>query len=113
MGFRITGTPEVVNPHYQTQMGEALPAFEQFSKTLDNPNIPQQNFVAIMVCRTADEACPLVPGANLRLSIPFEDPGKMDQTPEATAAYLATADEIGRAFSHLLQTVKKGWNKKA
>jgi len=113
IGFQIGETKEGSNPHYQTQIGEAHPAFTQFSKTLDDPSIPQEHLVAIMVCRSADEACPFVPGASLRLSIPFEDPGKTDQTPEAPAAYLATAEEIGRAFNFLLAEIKQGWNKKA
>ncbi len=113
IGFQIEGNFEAPNPHYQTKIGEAHPAFEQFSKTLDDPSIPQQDLVAIMVCRSADEACPFVPGASLRLSIPFEDPGKTDQTPEAPAAYLATVEEIGRSFNFLLAEVKQRWNKKA
>ena len=113
MGFQIKEASQGPNPHYLTQIGAAAPSFEQFSKTLDDASIPKEHLVAIMVCRSADEACPFVPGASLRLSIPFEDPGKTDQTPEAPAAYLATSEEIGRSFNHLIAAVKKGWNKKA
>ncbi|MEM1219039.1 MAG: hypothetical protein AAGH79_09000 [Bacteroidota bacterium] len=113
LGFQIEGTTDTRNPMYHTLFGEALAGFTQYSKTIFDARLPQENLVAIMVCRSAEEACPLIPGAPLRLSIPFTDPGKADQTPEAPAAYLATAEEIGLTFHYLFVEIKKAWNKKA
>ncbi|MCB1171493.1 MAG: hypothetical protein KDK25_14200 [Leptospiraceae bacterium] len=69
---------------------------ELFSKLLDHPANPGSGFAAIMVCSSADEACPLVKGADVRISLPFPDPGQNDDTPAAPAAYDGTLESISR-----------------
>jgi hypothetical protein len=40
-----------------------------------------------LTCSAADEACPRVPGATLRLAIPYDDPKVADGTPDEAATY--------------------------
>ncbi|MBR33715.1 MAG: hypothetical protein CMN77_20615 [Spirochaetaceae bacterium] len=67
-----------------------------FSKLIDDIENPSSNFAAIMVCSHADEACPVVKGADVRISLPFEDPGKFDGTDVSAEAYDRALDQIAR-----------------
>ena len=49
-----------------------------------------------MVCSDADEACPFVPGAELRLSMPYDDPKAFDGTPMEEAKYDERSRQIAR-----------------
>ena len=49
-----------------------------------------------MVCDEADAGCPIVPGAAMRISMPFPDPKTADDTPREGEQYAATRDALGR-----------------
>ena len=49
-----------------------------------------------MVCSEADEACPFVKGATLRLSMPYLDPKILDGAVYDSAKYAERRDDIGR-----------------
>lgn len=85
-GFRV-GKPGGDNPHYQVSFKEGGPALECFSKKYDDPFNPQRNFAAVMTCSEADENCPFIPGASLRVSLPYVDPKEADGTPQEAARY--------------------------
>lgn len=69
-----------------------------YSKIYTDEQNPATDFAAIMTCSSADANCPLVPGAEKRISLPFEDPKRADEAPvkEKEATYDATTREIGR-----------------
>lgn len=98
-GFPLIQKTEGDNPIYNCvyETVEAT-SVDLFSKKYDSPPNPTQDFVAIMVCKEADEACPLVSGAIARAAIPFEDPKRSDGQPEEEAAYADCVAEIGREF---------------
>ncbi len=75
-----------------------------WSKVFSDPPNPRQGFAAVMVCSDADEACPFVPGAEKRISLPFEDPKKSDGSGREKEAYDQTAEEIGREISFAVWT---------
>lgn len=105
-GFRIDETGEVLgekNVVYTTDVGEEQP-IRSFSKTYGDDFNPQEGFAAIMTCSAADAACPYVPGADIRISLPFIDPKLSDGTAEETATYLAKSEEIGREMVWLMQS---------
>lgn len=104
-GFFIAETGEVLgekNVVYETTVGEGLEPVRGFSKTYGDAFNPQQDFAAVMVCSSADAACPFVEGADLRVSIPYLDPKVSDGTPEEAATYLAKSEEIGREITWLM-----------
>ncbi|MEM7574057.1 MAG: protein-tyrosine-phosphatase [Bacteroidota bacterium] len=76
-GFAVEN-PGGANPHYRVVYREDRPALRCWSKTWDDPANPQSNFAAIMTCSDADENCPFIPGANLRLALTYEDPKVAD-----------------------------------
>ena len=73
-------------------IGEML----EFSKRYDDPTMPKEPFAAVMVCDDADENCPVVPGADLRVSAPFADPKQFDGIAGVALRYAERRDEIAR-----------------
>lgn len=105
-GLKITRlSEEGTNPVYEAHIGEDLPWELLYSKTIDSQANPTDNFAAIMVCSDADEACPIVIGCDLRISLPYDDPKIYDGTDNALKGYVETARLIGRemifAFSEV------------
>lgn len=89
------GDPATPNPIYRVGWGEGLEALE-FSKTYGDPSNPKAGFAALMVCGEADEGCPFVKGAGLRVSMPYLDPKIYDDSAYETAKYAERRDDIGR-----------------
>lgn len=79
---------------------------EAFSKRFSDPPNPQVDFCAVMVCSQADEACPHVPGAEKRFSIPYEDPKAYDGTPHESEKYNERSHQIAREMLYLFTRVK-------
>ena len=111
IGVRIEEQSEVappgpageLNPRYLVSWGRgASDSIPEFSKRYDDVSNPQLDFCAIMVCTDADEHCPVVLGASLRVSMPFEDPKEYDDLPCEAAAYADRRDQIGRAMLLIL-----------
>ncbi len=104
------GEPNVANPIYQVRWGRAgEPPMEmiEFSKRYDDSVNPKTGFAALLVCNEADDACPAVFGAALRIAMPFEDPKWRDGQSDEAATYAARRDEIGRVLLSVLRSVKE------
>jgi|GEM_PF-308527 len=65
-----------------------------YSKTLEDPSLPVDNFMTIAVCDHAAETCPIMPGSAGRFAVPFVDPGAHDQDQNPLPHYKATSDLI-------------------
>ncbi len=79
-GFDLTRVGKGSNPVYEAKIGEEFEPLQLFSKVYSDSHNPRKNFAAIMVCSEADEACPIVFGADRRFSLPFDDPKNFDNT---------------------------------
>ena len=75
------------NPHYRVSYADGIAAIEAFSKRFDDAINPRSDFAAVMTCSEADQECPFVPGAALRVSLPYEDPKVADDTPQEADRY--------------------------
>lgn len=102
VGFQIEN-PGGGNPHYQVHYASAAPPLVCFSKTFDDSVNPEKQFAAIMTCSDADENCPFIPGAELRLPLTYEDPKIADDTPEEAARYEERLRQIGREILYAFQ----------
>ncbi len=99
------GSAGELNPRYLVRWGSgASDSIPEFSKRYDDASNPQQDYCAILVCTDADENCPIVLGASLRVSMPFEDPKEFDGLPCEPAAYAERRDQIGRAMLMMLES---------
>jgi len=106
-GFNIEKADEAANPIYEVKMGENFKARELFSKRFDHAVNPKQGFAAVMVCDEADEACPFVPGAEQRFSLPYDDPKAFDDSELETEKYDERCRQIAREFFYLMALAQK------
>ncbi len=104
-GFKVNH-PGGDNPHYQVTFADNGLKMECFSKIYDDDFNPQENFAAVMTCSQADENCPFIPGAALRVSIPYEDPKVADGTEVEAAKYDERCRQIATEMFYLVSQVK-------
>lgn len=104
-GFNLQVQVQKDNPEYLFQYPGAND-LKLFSKKYDDAFNPKQDFIAVMVCSQADKACPFVPGAYSRVSIPYLDPKAADNTPDESASYDAKVEEIGKEVLYLCALLK-------
>ena len=104
-GFQINTISKNENPIYSIKYADNEHPIIGFSKKLDDDFNPKSEFVAIMTCDSANEACPFVPGAEQRIPITFEDPKAFDNTPQQAEKYnersLQIATELFYVFSQI------------
>lgn len=93
-GFHIDD-PGGENPRYLISFSDKAPPLLCFSKRYNDPANDAEAFAAIMTCDHADENCPLIHGADLRLPLTYEDPKSADDTPEEEARYDERLRQIG------------------
>lgn len=94
-GFRVED-PGGDNPRYLVRFSDNAPALVCFSKVFDHPENPTGEFAAVMTCDHADQNCPFIPGAKLRLPLTYDDPKAADDTPGEAARYDERLRQIGR-----------------
>lgn len=65
-----------------------------FSKVYDDKANPTEGFAAVMTCSDADENCPVVLGADARLSLKYEDPKVSDGSGNESTVYGERLNQI-------------------
>jgi hypothetical protein len=106
-GFSVSSKKENDGNHrYEVVPGTDFPPSLLFSKVYSDACNPQELFAAVMVCSDADQACPIVFGAEERISLPFEDPKDYDGTPEETERYDETCHLIATEMFYTMSLVK-------
>jgi protein-tyrosine-phosphatase len=102
-GFQIEGAGSETNPVYALKWSEEAAPIKAYSKVYDAEGNPTRDFAAVMTCSEADRNCPFIPGAEMRLPLPYHDPKDFDSTPQEEAQYdertRQIAKEIFYAFS--------------
>ena len=104
-GFQIKTLSDGKNPIYSIKYSQNEYPIIGFSKKLDDDLNPKSEFAAILTCDSANEACPIVFGAEKRIPITFEDPKAFDNTPQQGEKYnersLQIATELFYIFSQI------------
>jgi len=95
-GFRIDDPDGGDNPVYRVRFAQGEEPMECFSKLYHQAPNPDRDFCAVMTCSAADAACPIVIGADERISLPYEDPGFFDGSDREAAAYDERCRQIAR-----------------
>ena len=106
-GFQIQTLSEGKNPVYAIKYAENAHPIMGFSKRLDDDFNPKTGFAAIMTCNSANEACPLVLGAEKRIPITFEDPKAFDNTPQQAEKYHERSVQIATELLYVFSQLKK------
>jgi len=101
IGFKIEN-PGGENPHYKVFYDDNVEPLICFSKRFDDSSNPQRDFAAIMTCSEADQNCPFVPGAALRVAIPYKDPKEADGTSLEAKTYNDRCLQIATEIYYVL-----------
>lgn len=104
-GFKITKASEGTNPLYEVRFADDAPAIKAFSKKYDGEGNPQSGFGAVMTCSHADQNCPVVAGAAVRIATPYDDPKDFDDTPQEAAKYTERVHQIGREILYAFSLI--------
>jgi arsenate reductase len=104
-GFTIAATTDSSNPMYAIQYASDTEPIKTFSKLLNDTANPQSNFCAVMNCSQAEKTCPMVLGAALRVSTPYDDPKDFDGTPQESEKYDECCRQIAREMTYLFSQI--------
>ena len=104
-GFEIFKLSDTNNSVYTIKYSENEHPVIGFSKKLDDDFNPKSEFVAIMTCDSANEACPFVPGAEKRIPITFEDPKAFDNTPQQVEKYIERSLQIATEMKYVFSKI--------
>jgi protein-tyrosine phosphatase/arsenate reductase len=105
-GFEINIKKEGKNPIYLVKSDHDSESMEAFSKVFNDAPNPTKDFCAVMTCSQADAACPRVPGAALRVSIPYDDPKVFDGTDQEAQKYDERSRHIAREMFYVFSQVQ-------
>ncbi len=97
LGFEVNADKkDEINPNYHVEYGGEK-EIVCYSKTIDEVGInAKEKFIAIMTCSDAEENCPYIPQAELKIATTYEDPKKYDGTPIQLEKYLERSEQIAR-----------------
>ena len=104
-GFEVKTISEGNNPIYSIKYARNAHPVIGFSKKLDDPFNPKSEFAAIMTCNSANEACPIVTGAENRIPITFEDPKAFDNTPQQAEKYMERSLQIATELFYVFSQI--------
>lgn len=105
-GFQINTIAEGSNPVYTIKYTENEHPIIGFSKTFDDDFNPKSEFAAILTCSSADQGCPFIAGAELRIPITFEDPKAFDNTPQQAEKYEERSVQIATEMFYVFSQIK-------
>ena len=100
-GFTVEN-PGDKNPHYKVYYDPEKKPLLCYSKTFDDDANPSKDFVAVMTCTDADRNCPVVPGTEFRITIPYKDPKRADGTPQEAEIYDQRCRQIAAEMYYML-----------
>ena len=104
-GFRVDKLSEGNNPIYSLKYAENMHPIIGFSKTINSEFNPQNGFVAIMTCSSADQGCPFIAGAEKRIPITFEDPKVSDGTHQQKETYEERSTQIATEMKYVFSQI--------
>lgn len=104
-GFEIEQLSENTNPVYSIKYAQNEHPILGFSKKLDDDFNPKTDFAAIMTCDSANEACPIVIGAEKRIPITYEDPKAFDDSPKQVEMYMERSLQIATEMFYVFSQI--------
>ncbi|MEQ8850246.1 MAG: hypothetical protein RIB32_00525 [Phycisphaerales bacterium] len=104
-GFLVDAPSGEANPQVGVRWGKNAEPMACFSKVYDQSPNPREKFAAVMVCDSADAACPFVPGADARFAIKYQDPKAFDGTDREVEAYDERCRQIARELLYAFSRV--------
>lgn len=105
VGFNVQN-PGGENPRYAVSFAPEMVPMICYSKVYDNQEEDLSDYVAVMTCSEADQNCPYIPNALLRVAIPYEDPKEADGTDFEEQRYDERTKQIATEMFYALSLVK-------
>ncbi len=105
-GFRVEKLVEKDNPIYAVKFSPNECPIIAFSKRIDAFFNPETEFCAIMTCDSAEEACPIIGGAEKRISILYEDPKQFDNSSQQVEKYKERSAQIATEMYFVFSQIK-------
>tara|TARA_B100001287_G_scaffold67997_1_gene55764 strand:+ start:672 stop:1292 length:621 start_codon:yes stop_codon:yes gene_type:complete len=105
-GFEIEKISENENPVYNIKYSLHQVPVVCFSKYFDHSLNPSTDFAAILTCTEADKGCPHIYGADIRITMPFEDPKSYDNTSQQENKYLERSLQIATEMKYIFSKIK-------
>lgn len=96
------------NPKYQLSFSADAAPIVCWSKTFDAHPNPTKGFAAIMTCSEADTECPIVPGADRRIKLFYEDPKISDGTEREANTYDERCRQIATELYYVFHNLAHG-----
>lgn len=106
-GFKILKLSETNNPVYAVKYATTEHPIICFSKEYNHPFNPSSGYAAVVTCNSADEACPIVFGAEARFPVKYDDPKAFDHTDLIDSKYAERSIQIGQEMWFVFQEVSK------
>lgn len=103
-GFKVV-KKEGENPVYFVFYSEDEQPIVAFSKLYDDAINAPKDFAAVMTCDHADENCPVIPGAERRFPLRFEDPKAFDDSFLEEKMYSDRSRQIAAELFYLFEKV--------
>ncbi len=104
-GFKVDSSGEG-NPVYRLHYSQKEHPILAFSKVHDDDFNPSEQFAAIMTCSDADENCPFIPGADIRIPLLYIDPKFSDDTSDEAEVYDDCCRQIASEMFFIFSMVK-------
>ena len=104
-GFEIDVIADNDNPVYSIKYSSNQTPIIGFSKRFDHPFNPKTDFAAILTCSDADEGCPFIEGADVRIPMTFEDPKAYDNTKLQSEKYIQRGLQIATELKYVFSKV--------
>lgn len=105
-GFKVEKTGNE-NPEYSVYFSVEANKIRAFSKLFDNTENPSEEFAAVMTCSDADANCPFIPGAEKRISLPYNDPKEFDDTKNEAEEYDKRSQQIATELFYVFSKINK------
>jgi arsenate reductase (thioredoxin) len=105
-GFKV-GKEGSENPVYSVTADDVDTEVKLWSKVFDDEANPDGRFAAIMTCDHADQNCPFIPGAAIRVPLTYTDPKYADDSDNERPAYDLTCRIIATDMLRLFKKVKE------
>ena len=104
-GFEIDVIADNDNPVYAIKYSSNQSPIIGFSKCFDHPFNPKTDFAVILTCSDADEGCPFIEGADVRIPMTFEDPKAYDNTKLQSEKYFERGLQIATELKYVFSKV--------
>lgn len=106
VGFKVTSdTQEKENPVYTIMPAEDSQIIA-FSKLCNDLEVVETPFAALMTCSNAEQNCPFIPEAEIRIPVKYEDPKAFDDTEKEEQMYGERCKQIAEEMFYVFSKIK-------